>query len=98
MLFDADKLDAIGAIGVARALAFAVLDRQPIHAEPSPEFQKTFKTQPEEAYTAYHEFLFKLQKIKDRMQTESGKTMASERHAFMENFFQQLNAEVRGVK
>ncbi len=72
MLFDADKLDAIGAIGVARALAYAVLDGQPLYAAPSQTFIETLKTEPGEAYTAYHEHLFKLSKIKERMQTKSG--------------------------
>ena len=98
VLFDADKLDAIGAIGAARALAFAVLDGQPLHAEPSAVFQKTLEVEPGETYTAYHEFLFKLSRIKDRMQTESGKAMAAERHTFMNDFFQQLRDEVRGEK
>jgi len=98
VLFDADKLDAIGAIGVARALAFAVLDSQPLYAEPSSAFQKTLKAQPGESYTAYHEFLFKLSRIKDRMQTQSGKAMAEERHTFMQAFFEQLREEVSGKK
>ena len=98
VLFDADKLDAIGAIGAARALAFAVLDGQPLHADPSEQFKTTFESQPGEAYTAYHEFLFKLSRIKDRMQTESGKAMAEERHTFMEKFFEQLIAEVKGER
>lgn len=98
VLFDADKLDAIGAIGVARSLAFAVLDGQPLFAEPSGAFRRTLEAQPGEAYTAYHEFLFKLSRIKDRMQTESGKAMAAERHTFMQDFFQQLRAEVHGEK
>ena len=98
VLYDADKLDAIGAIGAARALAFAVLGGQPLYAEPSADFQKTLEPQPGEPYTAYHEFLFKLSRIKDRMQTQSGKAMASERHAFMKAFFQQLIDEVRGEK
>jgi len=98
VLFDADKLDAIGAIGAARALAYAVLDGQPLYAEPSPAFRQTLKTAPGEAYTAYHEYLFKLSRIKDRMQTESGRAMAAGRHEFMRAFFEQLNAEVRGEK
>jgi uncharacterized protein len=96
VLFDADKLDAIGAIGVARALAYAVLDGQPIYAEPTQMFNEQLKTEVGEAYTAYHEFLFKLSKIKDRLTTESGKAMAEERHKFMRSFFDQLIAEVHG--
>ena len=98
VLFDADKLDAIGAIGVARALAYAVLDGQPLYADPSETFLETLKAQPGEAYTAYHEHLFKLSRIKDRMQTASGRKMAEARHTFMQAYFDQLQAEVRGEK
>jgi uncharacterized protein len=98
VLFDADKLDAIGAIGVARALAYAVLDGQPLYAKPSQTFIETLKTEPDEAYTAYHEHLFKLSKIKDRMQTKSGLAMAEARHKFMQSYFDQLIAEVQGRK
>lgn len=98
VLFDADKLDAIGAIGVARSLAYAVLDGQPLYAQPSQTFTETLKTEPSEAYTAYHEHLFKLSKIKERMQTNSGKQMAKERHNFMQAYFDQLIAEVEGRK
>lgn len=98
VLFDADKLDAIGAVGVARALAYAVLDDQPIYAEPSETFRNTLKTEPGEAYTAYHEYLFKLSKLKERMQTNSGRTVAEERDAYMQGFFAQLRAEVIGEK
>lgn len=98
VLFDADKLDAIGAIGVARALAYAVLDGQPLYAEPSTTFHKALKTTDGEPYTAYHEYLFKLSRIHSRLQTESGRRMAAGRHAFMQSFFQQLKAEVQGHK
>ena len=98
VLFDADKLDAIGAIGAARALAYAVLDGQPLYAEPSPRFREDYQTEPDEPYTAYHEFIFKLSRIRERLQTESGKALAEARHAFMAEFFEQLGAEVRGEK
>lgn len=98
VLFDADKLDAIGAIGAARALAYAVLDGQPLYAEPSTTFQKDLKTVPGEPYTAYHEYLFKLSRLKDKMQTESGKAFAQARHEYLKGFFQQLRAEVNGQK
>lgn len=98
VVFDADKLDAIGAIGAARALAYAVLHGQPLYADPSPRFQEEFEIEPGEPYTAYHEFLFKLSRIRERLQTESGKAVAEERHAFMAEFFSRLGAEVRGEK
>jgi uncharacterized protein len=96
VLFDADKLDAIGAIGVARALAYAVLDGQPIYTPPSQTFSETLKSVPGEAYTAYHEHLFKLSRIKERMQTKSGMALAEARHEFMQGYFDQLIAEVNG--
>ncbi len=98
VLFDADKLDAIGAIGTARALAYAVLDGQPIYAEPSETFRQTLETEPGEAYTAYHEYLFKLSRIKDRMQTASGRAIATARDDYMQGFFNQLRLEVIGEK
>lgn len=98
VLFDADKLDAIGAIGAARALAYAVQAGQPLHAEPSDQFINTMEIEAGEVYTAYHEFLFKLARIRGRMYTESGKAMAAERHDYMEGFFAQLRAEVRGER
>ncbi|MEN8241087.1 MAG: HD domain-containing protein [Chloroflexota bacterium] len=98
VLYDADKLDAIGAIGAARSLAFAVLDGQPLYAEPSETFRETLKIEAGEAYTAYHEFLFKLSKIKGKMHTEAGKALAEERHRFLAGFFEQLRAEVRGER
>jgi uncharacterized protein len=98
VLFDADKLDAIGAIGAARALAYAVLDGQPLYAEPSVTFQKVLKTEPGEPYTAYHEYLFKLSRLKNKMQTKSGKAFAEARHEYLRGFFQQLKAENKGEK
>ena len=98
VLYDADKLDAIGAIGAARSLAFAVLDGQPLYAEPSETFRETLKIEEGEAYTAYHEFLFKLSKIKAKMHTTAGKALAEERHDYLEGFFEQLRAEVRGER
>jgi uncharacterized protein len=98
VLFDADKLDAIGAIGAVRAVAFAILDGQPPYAQPSETFLKTFEKEPGEPHSAYHEFLFKLSKIKDRLYTHTGKTLAESRHQFLADFFEQLWAEVRGER
>ena len=98
VLYDADKLDAIGAIGAARSLAFAVIDGQPLYAEPSETFRQTLKIEEGEAYTAYHEFLFKLSKIKGKMNTSTGKALAEARHSYLEGFFEQLRAEVRGER
>jgi uncharacterized protein len=96
VLFDADKLDAIGAIGAARAVAYAARADQPIYAEPSDTFLATGVKTAGEAHSAFHENIFKLSKIKARLYTASGKAMAEERHRFMMTYFERLAAEVRG--
>lgn len=98
VLFDADKLDVLGAIGVARTIAFAALEGEPAYAEPSEQFLKTKKVQNGEVYSSYHEFLFKLTNVKDRMFTSSGKAIAEARHAFLVVFYEQLQAEMRGER
>jgi len=96
VLFDADKLDAIGAIGVARALAFAVRRGQPVYAPPSEQFLHTGKTQGDEPHSAYHEFRFKLVKLKDRLFTPAARIIAEQRHQQMVDFFERLADEAEG--
>ena len=93
VLFDADKLDAIGAIGVARALAYSVVEGLPFYAEPSDYFLQIGKTEPGEPHTAYHEHLFKLRKIKTLLYTTTAQAIADQRHRIMDEFFMQLAAE-----
>jgi uncharacterized protein len=96
VLFDADKLDAIGAIGAVRAIAFAVLVKQDLYIQPSEKFIRTGEKESGEPHTPYHEHIFKLSKIKDRMFTRTGRAMAEARHQYLEGFFVQLNAELMG--
>ena len=98
IIFDADKLDVLGAIGVARTIAYAALDGQPSYAEPSQTFLDTGKTEPGEAHSSYHEYLFKLRMVKGMLFTESGKKMAEARHAFLVGFYEELQAECRGER
>lgn len=98
VLFDADKLDVLGAIGVARTIAYAALDGKPSYTEPSEQFIQTGKEKPGELHSSYHEYLFKLNKIKDLIFTESGKKLAEARHAFLVEFYEELRAECRGEK
>lgn len=93
VLFDADKLDAIGAIGVARAIGFAILSGQPIYAPPTPAFLNSGRTQPGEAHSAYHEYVFKLSKLKDRLHTPSALAIAETRHQLMVQYFETLAGE-----
>lgn len=96
VLFDADKLDAIGAIGVARAAAYAVMHGQPVYAEPSEHFRQTGQLQPGEPHSAYHELVFKLANLKNRLYTRSARQIAEQRHQFMLAFFERLKAEQAG--
>jgi uncharacterized protein len=100
VLFDADKLDAIGAIGVARAFAFGAHRGQKLWGEVPPDYvdQMDGGDADPRRHTAVHEFHVKLSKIKDRMFTATGKQIAAERHAFMVKFYEQLELEVMGEK
>lgn len=93
VLFDADKLDAIGAVGIGRAFLFAGEVGAKLH-DKDVDIEKTRPYTKED--TAYREFLVKLRKIKERMFTNEGKRIAEERHRFMVEFFDRLNKEVDG--
>lgn len=94
ILFDADKIDSIGAIGIGRAFVFAGEVGAKVHNKKGIDVEKTKEYSEDD--TAYREFLVKLSKIKDRMFTDEGKKIAQERHDFMTIFFDRLNKEVEG--
>jgi uncharacterized protein len=98
ILFDADKLDVLGAIGAARTIAYAVLDGQPVYAEPSERFRTTWEREPGEPHSSYHEYLFKLSKVKERMFTATALQLAEARHQYLKEFYEQLGAEMRGER
>ncbi|MCR4405438.1 MAG: HD domain-containing protein [Anaerolineae bacterium] len=91
VLYDADKLDAIGAIGVARAYAMAGHEGRPLWGEPG---ENPSGGGPE--HTPVHEFAFKLSRLKDGLFTATARQIAVERHRFMVAFFQRLADEVQG--
>lgn len=93
VIFDADKLDAIGAVGIARAYLFAgelgaVLHNPDIDVAKEPSYSSND--------TGYREFLVKLQYVKARMLTDQGKKMAMARHDFMDLFFSRFLKEYEG--
>lgn len=96
VLFDSDKLDVIGAIGTARTIAYSVLAGEPLYENPSEQFRATGKEVEGEHHSSYHEYLFKLRKVRDRLFTQSARRMADQRHAAMTAFFEQLAAEYEG--
>ena len=91
LLYDADKLDSIGAVGIGRAFHFAGRIGARLHNTEEEALSS-------EAYTredsAYREYLVKLRHVAGRMLTGSGKRFAEERSAFMEEFFRELKKEV----
>ena len=91
ILFDADKLDSIGAIGIGRAFLFAGEIGAKLHNS-SLDVSGTSSYSSDD--TAYREFKVKMCKVKERMLTPIGYQLAQERHDFMEVFFNRLHKEV----
>jgi len=96
ILFDADKLDVMGAFGAARTIGYAVQAGQPSFAEPSETFLESGNVESGEAHSAYHEYLFKLRHVRDRLFTAPALALGERRHQAMVAFFEQLAAEARG--
>lgn len=94
VLFDADKLDAIGAVGVARAYLFAGELGACLH---NPDIAIEQALPYSQNDTGYREYVVKLSKIKDRMLTSEGKRWAEKRHAFMRAFFNRFLDEYEGI-
>ncbi|MCI0475767.1 MAG: HD domain-containing protein [Anaerolineales bacterium] len=95
VLFDADKLDSIGAIGVARAYAISGVLNQRLWSETALDAAAT-RDQHNSNHTAAAEFVVKLSKVRERIFTATARQIAEERHAFMVEFFARLEREVRG--
>jgi uncharacterized protein len=93
VLFDADKLDSIGAIGAARAIAVSVERGLPFFEEPSEQFLRKGQLTDGERHSAYHEFCFKLRHVYERLFTDTAREMAQPRQAAMKDFFEQLRWE-----
>ena len=95
-LYDADKLDSIGAIGVARAFSHAGshncrLWNQPVEEAPPDDAQPSG---PE--YTPVHEYVYKLRRILATLYTATARKIGAQRHEFMSRFYEQLDAEMGG--
>lgn len=97
-LFDADKLDVLGAIGAVRVVVYAALAGTPFYTEPSRQFIETGKEVAGELHSAYHEYLFKLRKIEKKLYTNRAREVARERSRYLDEFFLQLIAEINGER
>ena len=98
VLFDADKLDVIGAVGAIRTLAYAFQAKQPFFSEPSKSFLENFQEEDGEHHSAYHEYLFKLKNISAKLFTKTARRIAEHRQQFLNAFFEELAAEMRNEK
>ena len=100
VLFDADKLDAIGAVGVARAFAYGGAHGQRLWAPiETVDVARWLEEGDDPAeHTPVHEFVVKLSRLKERLFTPTGRAIAEERHAYMVAFFERLAAEVQGER
>ena len=87
ILYDADKLDSIGAVGIARAFAFGGFKNRPLWREDDSGEHSTLQ-----------EFRVKLVKVKDTLFTQTARQMAQKRHNYMVGFFEQMTAEIEGQK
>lgn len=105
ILFDADKLDALGAVGVARAFMMAGHYNQKIYSNVSiAEYLRdnVLGGKPEgglkdvSKHTPNIEYELKLKNIPERLYTPKAKAIAKERLQFMENFFERLKTEISG--
>lgn len=96
---DADRLDAIGAIGIARTFNYGGFKNRPLYNPAIPPNSKMTKEEYKnnEAPTINH-FYEKLLLLKDKMNTETGKQIARQRHHYMEGFLAQFYAEWDGNK
>jgi len=92
---DADRLDAMGAIGIARAFNYGGFKNRPIHDPniPLQDYADSVAYHKSNAPTINH-FYEKLLKLKDLMNTNTGKELALERHNYMLDFLEQFGKEL----
>ena len=94
---DADRLDAIGAVGIARTFAYGGnKNRLMYHPEEAPVMHESFEHYKNNQGHTINHFHEKLLLLKDRMNTESAKKLAEQRHLFMENYLDRFHKEWDG--
>jgi len=96
---DADKLDAIGAIGIARTFAYGGAHDRPIY-DPAikPELHQTFEAYKNSTAPTINHFYEKLLLLKDKLYTKTAQQMAQHRHEVMEQYLDEFYKEWEGLR
>lgn len=96
---DADRLDAIGAIGIARCFNYGGFKNRALYnPEIPPNLNMTKKEYKKSTAPTINHFYEKLLLLKDKMNTSTGRRIAADRHLYMEQFLAQFFDEWKGVK
>lgn len=95
---DADRLDAIGAIGIARCFNYGGFKNRALYnPEISPNLNMTKEEYKNSETPTINHFYEKLLLLKDTMNTKTGQKIATKRHRYMEQFLEQFYAEWKGI-
>jgi len=96
---DADRLDAIGAIGIARTFNYGGFKNRKLYdPEVKPQLDMNPETYKKSNSPTINHFYEKLLLLKDRMNTETGRKIAEQRHTYMEDFLEQFYGEWEGSR